>query len=561
MADRLPARVFRFGGFGLDVSAHELRRQGRPISLERRPMELLMLLVARRGEVVTRDEIVERLWGRDVFIEVGSGVNTVVRKIRRALRDDAGRPRFIQTVLGKGYRFIADCESAPSMVLAVLPFTNLQGNADQDYVADGLTEETIAGLGRSDPERLSVIGRTTSIRLRGTTKILEEIGRELGADYLVEGTLRTSGGRYRITSRLIQARDQIQIWTETYEREVGDLVTMQAELGGAIARQIGLRLSPPRLAPTSRQTKSPEAYDLYLRGRHFYSQMTQTTSLRALECFRDATAVDPAYALAWAGIAHTHLSLLWNSDKKASEVANHARESARQAVNHGASVAEAHTALGTVHFLLDWDWTAAERHLRRAVALDPSSSQSHWMLGHVLSLQGRHDEAKGEAGRARELDPLDALSHTMSAQIAFSARDLDEAVRHAREALRAEPDDWVAHWQLGQAYEQLNRVDEGLDEFAEASRLSRGNSKPVSLSAYTLATRGRARGARNPEPPRALRPATLRAAVRAGAGSCRTERTGRSARVDTESFERPGRPYDLRPAGSKVGRIPRQQTV
>ena len=151
MSDRLPARVFRFGGFVLDVSAHQLHRHGRPVSLERRPMELLMLLVTRRGEVVAREEIVERLWGPDVFIEVGSGVNTIVRKVRRALRDDPDRPRFIQTIQGKGYRFIAECESAPSVVLAVLPFTNLQRDPDQDYVADGLTEEVIAGLGRSDP--------------------------------------------------------------------------------------------------------------------------------------------------------------------------------------------------------------------------------------------------------------------------------------------------------------------------------------------------------------------------------------------------------------------------
>ena len=260
MADHLPPRVFRFGGFVLDVSAYQLRRHGRTINLERRPMELLMLLVARRGEIVTRDEIVERLWGRDVFIEVGSGVNTVIRKIRRALRDNADRPRFIQTVQSKGYRFIADVESTPSMVLAVLPFTNLQGDANQDYVADGLTEETIAGLGRTDPQRLSVIGRTTSMQFRGTTATLEDIGRRLGADYLVEGTLRTGNGRYRITSRLIRSRDQIQVWAETYNREASDLLALQAELGGAIAQQIGIRLSPRRLAQMSRPTTSPEAY-------------------------------------------------------------------------------------------------------------------------------------------------------------------------------------------------------------------------------------------------------------------------------------------------------------
>src|SRR5215216_4088706 len=170
MPDRPPSCAFRFGEFVLDTAAYELRRQQRPIKLERRPMELLMLLVRHRGELVTRDRIVECLWGHEVFIDIDASVNTVIRKVRRALRDDADRPAFIQTVPGKGYRFIADVESGTAAVLAVLPFAELQGAADHEYVADGLTEETIAQLGQIDPERLIVIGRTTSMAYRGTTK-------------------------------------------------------------------------------------------------------------------------------------------------------------------------------------------------------------------------------------------------------------------------------------------------------------------------------------------------------------------------------------------------------
>jgi TolB-like protein/Tfp pilus assembly protein PilF len=495
MSDHLPSRVIRFGGFALDVSAYQLLRRGRAISIERRPMELLMMLVARHNEIVTRDEIVERLWGRDVFIDVGSGVNTVVRKVRRALRDNPDHPRFIQTVQGKGYRFIANLESAAHTVVAVLPFTNLQGDAQHEYVADGLTEETIVGLGRIDPERLSVIGRTTSMQFRSATKTLDEVGRQLSADYLVEGTLRAAGGRYRITSSLIRARDQVQVWTESYDRDAGDLLTLQSELGSAIAHQIGLRLSGQRPAQPSRQTKSPQAFDLYLRGRYFFNQMTQATAARALECLRAATDIDPAYGLAWAGIADTYSSLLFNSDVKASDVATDAREAAAQAGQHGDAVAEAHCAVGTVHLLFDWHWPAAEMSLRRAIALDSSSSQSHWMLGHALSLQGRHADARDAARRARDLDPLNPLSHSMSAQIAFAARNLDAAARHALDAIHAEPNDWVAHWQLGQAYEQMDRLQEALEEFAEASRLSNGNTKPVSVSAYTLARNGRRRQA------------------------------------------------------------------
>jgi TolB-like protein/Flp pilus assembly protein TadD len=497
MSVRPAARAYRFGSFVLDVAGYELRRNGRAVKVERRPMELLMLLVERRGELVTRGEIVDRLWGRDVFIDIDTSVNTVVRKIRRALRDSAGEPRFIRTVQGKGYRFIAAVEPAAGVVLALLPFENLTGAADRDYVADGLTEETIVALAQIDPGRVSVIGRTTSMAFRQTTRRLSDIGRELGADYLVEGSLRGGAGRIRVTATLVRARDEVQVWTETFARAEHDLLGLQAEIGGAIAQQVERRLTPQRVvAAPRRQTRDAEAYDLYLRGRHYYNQMTPATGARALECFQRATSLDPTYALAWAGIADTYSGRVFNSDARPAEVAPLARAAAARAMAHGEGVAEAGAAVGRVRFLFDWDWRAAEAQLRRAIELDPSSSQSHWMLGHALSQQGQHDRALAAAARARALDPLSALASSMSAQIAFSARDPEAAARLALDALHLEPDYWVAHWQLGQAYEQLGRIDDALAALAEASRLSGGNSKPASLSAYILASIGRIDDAR-----------------------------------------------------------------
>lgn len=498
MTNPAPLRAVRFNEFVLDVSAYELRRQGRSIRVERRPMELLILLVNRRGELVTREEIVNRLWGPDVFIDIEAGVNTVIRKIRRALRDSADHSRFIQTIQGKGYRFIANVEPIHSgSVLAVLPFQNLQADPDQDYIADGLTEETIAELGQIDAERLSVIGRTSSMSYRRTTKKLSEIGYELGADYLIEGSVRGASGRLRITAKLIRVRDQVQVWTETYEREANNLLGLQAELGRAIAQQIHLRLSADRAAAIARrQTQNPEAYNLYLRGRHYNNQMTFATLARALDCFRRATILDPEYALAWAGIADSYSSRLFSSDTKPSEVSDQAHAAAEQALKYGDTVAEAHTAAAMVEFLFDWDWRAAEENLRRAIGLDPSSVHSYWMLAHTLSLQGEHAQALAAARHARELDPLNALIHSMSAQVAFCARDLEAAVSHAHEALLTEPDYWIGYFQLGQAYQQVGRTDEALQALAEASRLSNGNSKPVSVSAYTLTTCGRASEAR-----------------------------------------------------------------
>jgi TolB-like protein len=483
-------RAYRFGEFWLDESAYELRRNDRPVRLERRPMELLMWLVERHGELITRDEIVARLWGREVFIDIDASVNTVIRKIRRALNDSADDVRFVQTVQGKGYRFVADVELVGvAAVLAVLPFQNLQRDPDQDYIADGLTEETIASLGQIGPERLSVIGRTSSMSYRGTAKSIADIGRELNADYLLEGSVRVEAGHYRVTATLIRARDQVHIWSDTYHRESKSLLGLQAELGRGIAREIHLRLSPPDATIIGRpHTQDRRAYDLYLRGRYYYNQMTLATADRALDCFREATVLDPTYALAWTGIADTCSSRLLTSDVRPSDVLSEARSAAAHAMTSAIDVAEAHTSVAGVQFLFDWDWRSAETHLRRALSLNPSSAQAYWLLGHALSLQSRHDDAAAAASRALELDPLDALTHSMAAQIAFCAGRMQVAAAHAKAAVHVGPEFWVGYWQLAQAYEQTRRTDEVLDLLAHAVRLSNGNSKPMSLSAYVHAT-------------------------------------------------------------------------
>ena len=268
--------TFRFRGFELDVAAYELRGGGRSIRLERQPMDLLILLVERHGMLVSRSDIVDRLWSKDVFVDVDTGVHTAIRKIRHALGDSREEPAFIETISGKGYRFIAPVEvgawlggAGPvrRVTVAVLPFENLSGDADREYLADGLAEETIASVGQVDPEHVNVIGRTSIMVYKRTTKSLAEIGRELGADYLVESSIRAEGHRLRVTSKLVRARDQLQVWSASYDREPVSILGLQRELSTAIAEQIRLRLSPDRLSGLGRrQTQNADAYDAYLRG-------------------------------------------------------------------------------------------------------------------------------------------------------------------------------------------------------------------------------------------------------------------------------------------------------
>jgi len=519
-------------------------------------MDLLILLVQRRSQLVSRSEIVVLLWGTDVFVDVDTGVHTAIRKIRRALHDSPDAPVFVETVSGKGYRFIAPVDVVPAspeapvaavppaviapepgvaeapqqrgrawlvaavlvvaalagiltwvwqraggprprLTLAVLPFENLSGDPEREYLADGLAEETIVSLGQIDPEHVQVVGRTSMMVYKHTTKSLAEIGRELGADYLVESSVRTEGLDVRITAKLIRVRDQVQVWSESYNREPTSMLGLQQELSAAIAEQIRVRLSPDRLnALARRQPRNAEAYDLYLRGRNFANRRTPATTRRAVEYFQRATALDADYALAWAGLAFAYAASPINGDAAPLAVAPRARAAAAQAVRADPTLAESQACLGVVTWHFDWDWPAAEAAFRKAVALDPNFAMAHFMLGHLLSQMGRHGEAASLMRRGRELDPFYGMTHALSSQVAFQARDNPRALEYARRATVVDPDFWIGYMMLGQAYEQLGRNDLALDAATTAARLSDHNSKPMSLRGYLLAKTGRSREAR-----------------------------------------------------------------
>lgn len=549
-------------------------------------MDLLLLLVERRGQLVSRQEIVDRLWGKDVFVDVETGVHTAVRKIRLALRDSPEAPAYVETVPGKGYRFIAPVEvvrargtheppaptpprmepspgaaapetavpavasvvddspriaperaSAPAVpparrrqvstlqvvvgaslvtliavlvaaavwtrsrtlvpgaspvILAVLPVANLSGESGRDYLAEGLAEDTAAALGQVDPEQLGVVSRTSTLRYKGSTKSAAEIGRELNADYLVESSLRAEAGRLRMTVTLVRVRDQVQVWSQTYDREPTSVLSLQQELSTTIAQQIQLRLSPGRLAALGRrQTQSADAYDLYLRGRNFQNQRTPAANQRAIEYFTRATEVDPQYALAWAAISTVLAGSLVNGDADPSDVVPRARDAARRAVAAGPDTSEAQFALAYLQWCCEWDWPSAEVGLRRAVAWDPRFAMGYLVLGHTLSQMGRHAEAQAATRVARDLDPLSVFMPAISAQVAFQARAYRTALEHADHAVALDPEFWIGHIMRGQALEQLGEHTAAVEALTTAARFSDGNSKALSLRAYILARTGR----------------------------------------------------------------------
>lgn len=499
----------RFGDFELDSSAYQLRHRGRTIRLERRPMDLLILLAERRGQLVSREDIVERLWGPGVFIDVETGVNTAIRKVRQALRDSPDSPLFIETISGRGYRFIAQIlsptaniapqfstESQPRVMLAVLPFENLSNDPEQEYFSDGLTEETISYLGRINPERMGVIARTTSMAYKRARKSIRDIGAELGVDYVLESSVRRENNQVRITAQLIRVKDQTHIWASTYHREVRGVLAIQSELGTAIADHVRLQLSPEQLQVRAiPEPVTAEAFDCYLHGRYFWNQLSPPTTHRAIEYYTRATDLDPRYALAWSGLADAYTSSPITGDAPPLQVWPKASDAARRATEAAPSLAETQTSLGFVKFWLDWEWPAAEAAFRKAVTLNPSYALAHRLLGIVqMHLRG-HEASLASIKCARDLDPLNAGHHALSAQIAFAAGDYDLAVRFSQQAISIDPEFWIAHLQLGQAYEQLDQPELALETLTHAGRLS-GNSKAISLRGYVLAKAGKQREAR-----------------------------------------------------------------
>jgi TolB-like protein/DNA-binding winged helix-turn-helix (wHTH) protein/Flp pilus assembly protein TadD len=574
MPDPTTRASYRLRDVVLDVGAYTLRRNGRVIRLERQPMELLILLVQRSGQLVTRAEIVDLLWGRDVFVDVETGVHTAVRKIRQALRDAPDAPTFIETVPGKGYRFVApvepltpDAAAAPAdgarvetapmqvptaqdgprlaavppvrsrrewaqslvvvacligalaalasfvgwpavrrvgfagpdepLTIAVLPFELLSGDPANAYLADGLMEDTIASLGRIDPGRITVIGRTSMQAYRHTTKSLAEIGRELGADYLVEGSLRVEGEQLRITGRLVRPTDQVQVWSKSFDRVVGSTLGVQEELSRSIADQVRIRLTPAASQLLDRRhSRNAEAFDHFLRGRAAFNLRTPEAMRDAVAEFRRATDLDPEYALAWASLGMALTSRTINSDADPRVALQLARPAVQRAAALDPELAEAQQALGQVRWMLEWDWAGAEAAFRRAAALDPSFGLTHQSLGHMLSQSGRHAEAEKELRRARELDPLDPVPAALSSQVAFQARDFAGALALARRAISLNPRFWFGYQMEAQAEAQLSSADAAMQSVAQAIRLSGRNSKPVSLHGYLLGRHGHATEAR-----------------------------------------------------------------
>jgi TolB-like protein/Flp pilus assembly protein TadD len=375
--------------------------------------------------------------------------------------------------------------------LAVLPLENLSKDPEQDYFADGMTEELITDL--SKISALKVISRTSVMQYRGAKKPLPQIAKELNVDAIIEGSVLRAEGRVRITANLVEAATDRQLWAQSYDRDLKDVLALQSEVARAIVEEIQIKLSPQernRLL-TVRAVK-PDAYEAYLKGRYFWNKRDREGVMKGLEYFQRAVELDPTYALAYAGMADSYVILginYWLSPREAFPKAGAA---ARKAVESDDTIAEAHTSLAQTKEL-EWDWIGAEAEYKKALALNPGYATAHQWYSAFLDVMGRHEEAIKEARRAQELDPVSPIISLHAAQTLYFARRYQEARRALERTLELSPDFYLPRFYLGLVYLQGRQFEKSIAELKAAATLSRGDDETMATLGYAYAASGRRR--------------------------------------------------------------------
>jgi TolB-like protein/DNA-binding winged helix-turn-helix (wHTH) protein/Flp pilus assembly protein TadD len=543
----VPDRV-RFSVFELDLRAGELRKHGSRVRLQNKPFRILELLLERPGDVVTREEIREKLWPPNVFVDFDHSVNSAVNRLRDALGDSAAQPRFIET-LPRGYRFIAPViertsrpggaavggdgapqalESAPpiwlrpaniaaavvvavglvalggfitsrlsarpssdQLALAVLPFQNLSADPEQEFFSDGFTDELIAQVGRLAPEQLRVIARTSARHYKGSDKTVDQIGRELQVDYILAGSVLRDASRVRITGQLVRVRDQAHLWSHSYERDLRDVFAIQTQVARAIAEEIEITFE--RTAGRTMHGKAavrPDVYEAYLKGRYLLDKSTRP--LQAIKYFEQVIALDANYAPAHAGLADAYGQLGWglSGETPPDEAYPKALAAALKALSLDDELAAAHVALAKIRWKYEWNWRGAEESLTRAIELDPNSAEAHESYFDLLSAMGRHTEAYARLTRAAALDPVSLTINYDFGLHFVRTGDFDQATERLRKAIELDPSSGFVHHILGELYADRGMYKEAIAELETALSLSGPTPHFVAMLAHVRGLAG-----------------------------------------------------------------------
>ncbi len=394
--------------------------------------------------------------------------------------------------------FFYSRQSDPNQIdtIAVMPFVNESGNADVEYLSDGMTETLINSL--SQLPKLNVKARSYVFHYKGKEVSPRTIGSELNVQAILNGRLVQRGDNLTLYLSLVDAMTGDQIWGEQYDRKMGDLLSLQSETARDVSRKLGARLSgADERKLVKSYTANPEAYQLYLRGRFHTLQVTRYELQKAIPFFQRAIEIDPNYALAYAGLADAYRGLPLAGEMNPVEYFPKAKSAAQTALEIDDQLAEAHAVLGWIVYWYDWDWAAAEKHCRLAVQLDPNSSEAHVAYAHVLSSAGRHSEAIAAARRAREIEPLNVRENTLEAQFLIHAGRPDEALDRLDKVLELDPSYWFAFQFLASAYIDMGLYAEAIDAGRKGMAYYPANTRNASFTAYALARSGKESEARD----------------------------------------------------------------
>jgi TolB-like protein len=407
----MPGTV-RFDCFEVDLEAPRISKRGATLRLRDQSLTVLVALLERPGLVVTREDLRRRLWPGGVFVDFDNVLNTAVARLREAIGDSADAPRFIETLPKHGYRFMAPVHQASSSDrrpgpprLMVLPLANTSGDPAQDYFASAMTDELITALASFAPEHLAVVARTTAFHYQSTRKNIATIAAEVGLDYVVEGSARRGVETAMINAQLIRVSDETHAWAGRYEVGLDDLLLTQKAIAGAIGTALGVATRTDPHAAVRKPTGNLEAYTLYRQGRHHLLAQTAEHFAAAKDCFEQAIARDPQFALAYDALA----DLWWYYDfmgfAPPRTIAGIGMSYALRALDIDGSLAETHALLGHYRWLLDYDWATVKRHLDRALELNPTSPlvRLRYAMGPLLT-ECRLEEAIDELEAALESD-------------------------------------------------------------------------------------------------------------------------------------------------------------
>jgi TolB-like protein/DNA-binding winged helix-turn-helix (wHTH) protein/Flp pilus assembly protein TadD len=521
---------------------------------------VLLALLERPGEIVTRDELRQRIWPENAFVDYELGLKKAVNRLREVLGDSADSPHFIETVPRRGYRFIGSLtrpsipsESSEQRPVAAAPPSQVAAARDRPrllrkliagfsllafagillWLNAGNLRTRIFARPRSvnihsiavlplenlshDPDQeyfsdgmtdtlitdlakihaLRVISRNSIMQYKGIRKPLPQIARELNVDAVVEGSVTRSGDRVRITAQLIDAPHDRHLWADTYEGDLRDTLSLQDQVARAIAGEIRVHLTPEeQVRLTATRSVDPEAQDTYLTGRYFWNRRTTEAVRKSCDYFRQAIDKDPTYAAAYAGLADCYNVLGYYQYGSPAETFVRGKIAAQKALQIDETLAEAHASLAYDKHYYDFDWTGAEAEYRRAIELNPNYATAHHWYSLFLSNLGRFEEAKAEIRRAHELDPLSPIISNTIARMYLDSREYDRGIEHLHRLLDADPNFVVAHDLLGQFYLQKRMYDAATTELQKARTLDPGDTSILLEIATAYALAGRKAEAR-----------------------------------------------------------------